>query len=96
MYKQGNKILAMIYKKNFTRVVNLLQEGSAYFITNFNVADYESAQFKMVRQKVNINFHKNTSVRPCMDFKMDKIKLFDFISFEDILANYFDQEIPFG
>lgn len=90
-----NKILAIINRNFLSKFSNLIQEGSAYFITNFHVADYEFAPFKMLIQKMNINFHKNTGVRRCMDFKMDKVKLFDFTYFEGILDANFDKDIPF-
>ena len=64
----------------------LLLEGSAVYLSNFGVAEYQG-KTKYTEHRYKINFYRNTVVKQTNNFDGPH-NVFHFIDFEKILKNH--------
>nr|KAJ0218781.1 hypothetical protein LSAT_V11C300113930 [Lactuca sativa] len=83
--EKGSKIQATVYKKCLYRFINLLKDGSAFYITNPSVASQKPGIFKLTPQDQKLTFVQDTVVTECAEFSGTKFG-FSFVEYESILS----------
>ncbi|XP_023735721.1 uncharacterized protein LOC111883632 [Lactuca sativa] len=83
--EKGSKIQATVYKKCLYRFINMLKDGSAFYITNPSVASQKPSIFKLTPQDQKLTFVQDTVVTKCAEFSGTKFE-FSFIEYESILS----------
>ncbi|PWA50288.1 replication protein A 70 kDa DNA-binding subunit B [Artemisia annua] len=84
--KEGSRIHGSVRSQFLNTFEKLLLEGSAVYLSNFGVAEYQG-KTKYTEHRYKINFYRNTVVKQTTNFDGPQ-NVFHFVEFEKILKNH--------